>query len=157
MLLVETAAAHGRKLRNGVRGGLGRVREGRAVLELVVLEHELFDDFSPQVRVEEVVGAALVGRRLLHGDHARCARYPRLFLLVVAPLAVVPFGKKTPKKSLRFITIFYSHKIRQFSDSLSEHREDGQRQAANQPRMQAVVRLLLVFLNFVLRCTCTVN
>jgi hypothetical protein len=76
---------------------------------------------------------------------------------VVAPLAVVPFGKKTPKKSLSFITIFYSHKIRQFSDSLSEHREDGQRPAANQPRMQAVVRLLLVFLNFVLRCTCTVN
>lgn len=58
--------------------------------ELAVIQVELFRHFPPVLRVEEVVGASLVRRRLFHQDHSGYLRDPHLLLRVVPPLPAVP-------------------------------------------------------------------
>ena len=58
-------------------------RQTGPVLQLVVVQVELFRYFPPAVDVKEVVGSPLVGGGLLAGHHARGPGYPHPLLFVI--------------------------------------------------------------------------
>lgn len=54
-----------------------------------IITRHVLSYLTPVVRIKEVVGAALVGRRFLHHRHAGRLRDPHLFLHVIPPFAII--------------------------------------------------------------------